>query len=69
MTTNADIYRAIGQLEGKVDAFIKQMAVADDRTNGIETRVRKVEGRQYWLAGVGAAFGMIAGAFGVHIKT
>jgi hypothetical protein len=60
--------RAVGRIEGKIDAFIEQMKVHDNRTTDLDVRTRKVEQRQYWLSGVGAALGAIAGALGMHIK-
>lgn len=52
-----DINRALGQIEGKLDAFIKQMEIQDDRASKLESRVRSVENKQYWLAGVGTSIG------------
>jgi hypothetical protein len=33
----------LGRIEGKLDAFIKQMEAHDNRTTDIEARTRKVE--------------------------
>jgi hypothetical protein len=53
----ADILSRLGRIEGKVDAFIKQMETHDERTTDIEVRTRKVENRQHWSAGLGRSWG------------
>jgi hypothetical protein len=65
----ADILSRLGRIEGKVDAFIKQMETHDVRTTDIEARTRKVENRQHWYSGAGAILGAVLGAVGVHVKT
>jgi hypothetical protein len=64
----ADILSRLGRIEGKVDAFIKQMEAHDGRTTDIEIRTRRMENRQHWYSGAGAVFGAILGAVGVHVK-
>jgi hypothetical protein len=64
----AELHRSVGRIEGKIDAFIKQMAVADQRTTDLEVRTRKVENRQHWYSGVGTMVGLVAGLFGAHMK-
>jgi hypothetical protein len=66
--TADDINRTLGRLEGKIDAFIKQMEVQDNRATDLETRVRSVENKQYWMSGAGGILGAIAGALGLHVK-
>lgn len=51
----------VGRIEGKLDTFIKQMESQDDRTTGLEVRTRKVENRQHWYSGLGAALGFVFG--------
>ena len=65
----ANILSRLGRIEGKVDAFIKQMETHDERTTDIEVRTRKVENRQHWYSGAGAILGAVLGAVGVHVKT
>lgn len=68
MTTSnslTDLHRAVGRIEGKIDTFIKQLESHDVRTTDLEVRTRKVEGRQHWYSGVGAAIGMLLGAAGM----
>lgn len=45
----------VGRIDGKVDMLIEQGRIQDDRAIALETRVRTVEGRQHWYAGVAAA--------------
>lgn len=66
--STGDLNRAIGRIEGKIDAFIKQMETHDTRTTDIEVRLRSVENKQWWMAGVGSIIGMLLGALGLHIK-
>lgn len=65
----AELHRSVGRIEGKIDTFIAQMKAQDDRTTELEVRTRKVENRQHWYSGLGAALGAILGAMGVHART
>ena len=67
MTTNVELHRAVGRIEGKIDTFIEQMKAQDDRGTAQEVRLRKVENRQHWYSGAGAALGALLGAMGVHV--
>ena len=58
-----DLSQAVGRVEGKIDAFIDQMAVQDKRTTDLEVRTRKVENRQHWYAGAATIVGGIIGRF------
>jgi hypothetical protein len=64
VTDQTELHRAVGRIEGKIDTFIAQMKAQDDRTTNLEVRTRKMENKQYWLSGVGAAFGALAAIFG-----
>jgi hypothetical protein len=64
----ADILSRLGRIEGKLDAFVKQMEAHDNRTMDIEVRTRKVENRQHWYSGAGAILGAVLGALGMHMK-
>ena len=66
MTTLADVRQDLGRVEGKLDTFIAQMKAQDDRTTDLEVRTRKVENRQHWYSGLGAAAGLLLGALGVN---
>jgi hypothetical protein len=66
MSTLQKLDRDLGRVEGKLDAFIAQMALHDSRTTELEVRTRKVENRQHWYSGLGAAIGVLLGSFGVH---
>lgn len=61
MSELAELQRSVGRVEGKLDAFIKQMATADDRATDLEVRTRKVEARQHWYSGAGAIVGLLLG--------
>lgn len=52
-----------GRIEGKLDTFIAQMAVQDERTSKHDERIGKVENRQHWYAGVAAGLGALLGKF------
>jgi hypothetical protein len=65
----SEIQRSVGRVEGKLDAFIGQMKVQDDRSTNLEVRVRSVENKQHWYAGAGAILGAVLGAFGVHLRS
>jgi hypothetical protein len=52
----ADILSRLGRIEGKLDAFIKQMEAHDGRTTDIEVRTRKVEYRSIGTAGLGRSW-------------
>lgn len=64
-----DVKEKWGRTDGKIDAFIAQMEVQDERAIDYEARLRKVENRQHWYSGVAAAIGAILGigiGRGVH---
>lgn len=63
MSSIQKIDRDLGRVEGKLDAFISQMAVQDDRTTTLATRVDKVEDRQHYWAGAGTLLGAMIGWF------
>lgn len=67
MSELAELHRSVGRIEGKIDTFIAQMKVQDDRTVALDERTRKVEGRQYWYSGVSTVLGMIFGGIGVKM--
>ncbi len=58
-----EIQRALGKIEGKIDTFILQMKVQDDRHFGLEKRVRSVENQQYLYAGAAAVLATILSFF------
>jgi hypothetical protein len=57
----------VGELNGKVGTFIKQMESQDDRTAAHDRRIGKVENRQHWYSGAGAVLGAIFGVVGVKL--
>lgn len=67
-TTIGELRHTTGRVEGQLGTFIAQMKVQDDRATEQDVRIRKVENRQHWYSGVGAAIGVVAGALGMHLK-
>jgi hypothetical protein len=63
MADTADLHRAVGRIEGKLDTFIAQMEAQDNRATNVEVRLRKVEARQHWYAGAGTVIGAIFAYF------
>lgn len=56
--TDADtghIQRSLGRVEGKIDLILDELKAVNDRHTALDSRVAKVERKQYWAAGVGAA--------------
>lgn len=66
VTTLADVRQDLGRVEGKLDAFITQMKVQDDRTTTLTARVDKVENRQHWYSGAAAMVGLLFGLGTAH---
>lgn len=64
-----DLKGTLGNTNGKIDTFIKQMAESDKRTTDVEVRLRKVENRQHWYSGLAAAVGALLGVGGAHTLT
>jgi len=68
-----EINRSIGRLEGKMDQLtstvVAQMKTQDDRTTAHDGRIRTVENRQHWYAGVGYALGSVMGILLAWFKT
>lgn len=76
---STELHRSVGRIEGKLDTFIAQMKVQDERTSALEVRqdartaklegrVGKVENRQHWYAGAGAIVGGLLAWAGNHLK-
>lgn len=62
--TNDDIMRAIGNLEGTTKAIHETMEKTHKRLNAYDTRLRGVEGKQYWFMGIAAGAGAVLSALG-----
>ena len=58
-----DVQRSLGRIEGKLDALNQTMASYSQRADKTESRVSKIENRQYWYAGASAVLGTIVGFF------
>lgn len=55
MAESNDLYRLVGNIDGKIDLMLAQQEAADNRHSHLEGRVRAVESKQHWLAGAAAA--------------
>lgn len=65
-TTLADVRADVARMEGKLDTFLRQMQTQDERTTSLTERLGKVESRQHWYSGFGAALGVIFGIGSEH---
>lgn len=59
-----DLYHTIGEMNGKVDMILFRLDLQDkerrhleDKVDGIDNRVKRVENRHTWIAGSVAAIG------------
>lgn len=59
-----EIYRAIGRLEGKVDAIAEHQRTMDDKLEDVVTMAHQARGGLRTLASVGAIAGAVGGALG-----
>lgn len=63
-TSNDQIYSRLGTLEGTVKTFVEELRDRMDRDDQdrdkIEKRVRSVEKKQYWMAGVFSGLSFVA---------
>lgn len=73
MTDHNDIMRAIGNLEGKVDGLIRTVVAHDEkqtnRLNDHALRIRTMERKWAWVAGLLAAAGGGIGSLVTYIRT
>lgn len=63
MSENVEIYRAIGNLEGKLDQIIANQERDDTRHDSLEKRTRSLEESRADAGGRNSIFGAIAGLF------
>lgn len=63
-----ELHRALGRLEGKLDAVLENQERAVSETKDINQRVSKVEAKLNWYAGVSAAFIAAVSMFGDRIR-
>lgn len=54
-----EIQRSLGRVEGKLDSVIEKL-------DPIDRRLSKVEAKQHWFAGAGAAIGALIGLLVGH---
>jgi hypothetical protein len=56
-----DIYYRLGQLEGKIDAFLTRLSAHEGDVGKLEERVQMLERAKHTASGYAAAVGAIAG--------
>jgi hypothetical protein len=61
MSDLTEIQRGLGRVEGKLDTALSRMNRQDERSDGLDERLQKVEGRQWWTLGIFAAVGALLG--------
>lgn len=64
----SEMQRAIGRIEGKLDGFIEQMKIADDRGSKLEGRVRGLEKWQHLYSGASGIVGALLAAIGINLR-
>jgi hypothetical protein len=67
MATNADIMRAIGTLEGKLDGHLAREKLREERADAIEKRVTTVEKHQWYHSGVVAMLAIVFAKIGIPL--
>ena len=58
------INRSLGRVEGKIDLILTEIQAMNKRHDDLEGRVVKVEHKQWWAAGAGAAVVALIGFVG-----
>lgn len=61
MSDDRDTLLMLGRIDGKLDGLIASVVKQGVRHDALETRVRSVEGKQYWFTGVVAAAAALIG--------
>lgn len=56
-----DIYYRLGQLEGKIDAFLTRLSSHEGEVAELEKRVQSLEKTKHTASGYAAAVGAVAG--------
>lgn len=56
-----DIYYRLGQLEGKIDAFLTRLAAHEGEVGELEKRVLALEKSKHVASGYAAAVGAVSG--------
>jgi hypothetical protein len=56
-----DIYYRLGQLEGKIDAFLTRLSAHEGEVGKLEERVQTLEKAKHVASGYAAAVGAVAG--------
>lgn len=58
-----EVQRSLGRIEGKLNALVDSFA---EHSTDMEKRIRKVENKQHWYAGIGTAAGSFIGLLTGH---
>lgn len=63
-----DLYRILGNVEGKVDAVLNKLSEQHQKIGEMEGRINQLERSKHWImglaAGLGATAGSVASLFG-----
>jgi hypothetical protein len=62
-----DIYYRLGQLEGKIDAFLTRLSAHESEVGKLEERVQLLERAKHTASGYAAAVGAIAGVIVAYL--
>jgi hypothetical protein len=54
-----DIYYRLGQLEGKIDAFLTRLSTHENEVSGLEARIQELEKTKHMMIGYAAAISAI----------
>jgi len=65
MMTDCDLHRAVGRIEGKVDAILDKLEETDARHEKAEKRIGSIERKVHWYSGAAA---VVAAALGYVMK-
>ena len=60
-TTNDDIMRSLGNIEGQLTGIHSKLDTQHGRLNNHGERISRVERKLAWYAGAAGAFGAVAG--------
>lgn len=63
MSADNELYRALGNIEGKLDTLISSYASTDRRLDASDKRLGAVEKRVWWASGASAAVTMFLTQF------
>lgn len=65
-TMLAEQNRSLGRIEGALSAVKEGQATDKEERGHLDRRLRKVENKQHWYAGLGSMLGLIGGVLFGH---